>query len=91
MHSNYDIPERLLKPLKFLHGEQTTKLSSPSVPFFIRQLRVSLPPVVSNKLYPVSVRVLSKSAQKKSAKQKKTSRGKNIKTKFCYYLSKKFW
>ena len=73
--SKFFIPDRL-KHLRTLDDEHTKSLYSPSVPFASPQMQISLSSVLSNRVYPVSLRMHSKSAQRKLANHKKTSRGK---------------
>ena len=69
------IPDRL-KQSKVLDDEHTKSLYSPSVPIIFPNLQKSFPSVLPKRVYPVSLRMQNKSAQRKPAKQKKTSRGK---------------
>ena len=73
--SKFYIPDRL-KMSKFLDDEHTKSLYSPSVPIIFPQSQKSFPSVLPKKVYPVSLRMHNKSAQRKPAKHKKTSRGK---------------
>ena len=73
--SKFHIPERL-KHLKTLDDEHTKSLYSPSVPIAFPQMQKSLSSVLSKRVYPVSMRMHSKSTQGKLANHKKTSRGK---------------
>ena len=73
--SKFYTPDRLKQP-KILDNERTKSLYSPSVPIILLQMRKSFPSVLSKRFYPVSLRMHNKSAQRKPAKQKKTSRGK---------------
>ena len=73
--SKFYIPERL-KHLRTLDDEHTKSLYSPSVPIAFPQMQKSLSSVLSKRVYPVSMRMHSKSAQRKLANHKKTSRGK---------------
>ena len=73
--SKFYIPERL-KHLRNLDDEHTKALYSPGVPIIFPQMQKSFPSVLSRRVYPVSLRMHSKSAQRKPAKHKKTSRGK---------------
>ena len=68
--SKFYFPERL-KHLWTLDDEHTKSLYSPSVP-----IQKPLSSVLSKRVYPVSMRMHSKSTQRKPANQKKTSRGK---------------
>ena len=72
--SKFYIPERL-KHLKTLDDEHTKSLYSPSVPIAFPQIQQPLSSVLSEGVYPVSMRMHSKSTQRKLAKHKKTSRG----------------
>ena len=65
-----------LKHLKTLDDEHTKFLYSPSVPIAFPQMQKSLSSVLPKRIYPVSMRMHSKSAQRKLASHKKTSRGK---------------
>ena len=65
-----------LKQSKILDDEHTNSLYSPSVPIIFPQMQKSSPSVLSKRICPVSLRMQSKSAQRKPAKHKKTSRGK---------------
>ena len=69
------IPDRL-KQSKILDDELTKSLYSPSVPIIVPQMQKSFPSVLFKRDYPVSLRMHNKSAQRKPAKHKKTSRGK---------------
>ena len=73
--SKFYIPERL-KHLRTLDDEHTKSLYSPSVPIAFPQMQKSLSSVLPKRVYPVSMRMHSKSAQRKLANHKKTSRGK---------------
>ena len=73
--SKFYIPERL-KQSKILDDERTKSLYSPSVPIIFPQMQRSFPSVLPKRVYPVSLRMHNKSAQRKPAKHKKTSRGK---------------
>ena len=76
--SKFNIPERL-KQSKLLHDEHTNSLYSPSVPIIFPQMQKSFPSVLPKRVNPVSLRMHYKSAQRKPAKHKKTSRGKTSK------------
>ena len=76
--SKFYIPERL-KQSKLLDNEYTKSLYSPSVPIIFPQMQKSFPSVLPKRVYPVSLRMHNKSAQRKPTKHKKTSRGKNSK------------
>ena len=73
--SKFYIPERL-KQSKKLDDEHTKSLYSPNVPIIFLQMQKSFPSVLPKRVYPVSLRMQNKSAQRKPAKHKKTSRGK---------------
>ena len=73
--SKFYIPERL-KQLKILDDEHTKSLYSPSVPIIFPQMQKSFPSVLPKRVYPVSLRMHNKSAQRKPAKHKKKSCGK---------------
>ena len=69
------IPERL-RPLRTLDDEHTKSLYSPSVPIALPQMQKSLSSVLPKSVYPFSMRMHSKSTQRKIANHKKTTRGK---------------
>ena len=73
--SKFYIADRL-KQSKFLEVEHTKSLYSPKVPVIFPQMQKSFPSVLSKRVYPVSLRMHNKSAQRKAAKLKRTSRGK---------------
>ena len=73
--SKFYNPERL-KHLRTLDDEHTKSLYSPSVPIAFPQMQKPLSSVLSKGVYPVSMRMHSKSTQRKPAKHKKTSRDK---------------
>ena len=73
--SKFYIPERL-KHLRTLHDEHTKSLYSPSVPIAFPQMQKSLSSVLPKRVYPVSMRMHTKSTQRKLSNHKKTSRGK---------------
>ena len=73
--SKFYIPDRL-KQSKILDDEHTKTLYSTSVPINFPQLQNSFPLVLPKRVYPVSLRMHNKSAQRKPAKLKETSRGK---------------
>ena len=73
--SKFYIPDRL-KQSKVLDDEHTKSLYSPSVPILFPQMQKSFPSVLPKRFHPVSFRMHNKSAQRKPAKHKKTSRGK---------------
>ena len=68
--SKFYIPDRL-KQSKILENEHIKSLYSPSVPIIFPQMQKSFPSVLSKKVYPVSLRMHNKSAQRKPAKHKK--------------------
>ena len=71
--SKFYIPERL-KHLRTLDDKHTKSLCSPSVPFAFPQMQKPLSSVLPRRVYPVSIRVHSKSTQRKLASHKKASR-----------------
>ena len=73
--SKFYFPERL-QPLRTLDDEHTKSLYSPSVPIAFPQMQKPLSSVLPKRVYPVSLRMHSESAQKKFANHKKASRGK---------------
>ena len=73
--SKFYIPDRL-KQSKRLEDEHTKSLYSPSVPIIFPQLQKSFPSVMLKRVYPVSLRMHKKSAERKPANHKKTSSGK---------------
>ena len=73
--SKFYVPERL-KHLRILNGEHRKSLYSPSVPIAFPQMQKPLSSVLPKRVYPVSMRMHSKSTQRKLASHKKTSRGK---------------
>ena len=73
--SNFYITDRL-KQSKILHDEHTKSLNSRSVPIIFPQIQRPFPSVLPKRVYPVSSRLHNKSAQRKPAKPKETSRGK---------------
>ena len=73
--SKFYIPERL-KHLTTLDDEHTKSLCSPSVSIAFPQMQKSLSSVLLKRVYPFSMRMRSKSTQRKLASHKKTSRGK---------------
>ena len=72
--SKFYVRERL-EFLRTLDEEHTKSLYSPSVPIAFPQMQNSLPSVLPKRVFPVSMRMHSKSNQRKLAKHKKTSRG----------------
>ena len=73
--SKFYIPERL-KHLRTLDDEHTKSLYPLSVPIAFPQIQKSPSSVLPKRVYPVSMRKHCKSAQRKLANHKKTSRGK---------------
>ena len=73
--SKFYVPDRLKKS-NFLYDEHTKILSSASVPINFPQMQRSFPSVLRKIVHPVSLRMHNKSAQRKAADHKKTSRGK---------------
>ena len=73
--SKFYMPERL-KQSKLLDDEHTKSLYSPSVPIAFPQMQKSRSSVLPKGVYPFSMRMHSKSAQRKLANHKKTLRGK---------------
>ena len=76
--SKFYIPDRR-KQLKMLNDEHTKSLYSPSVPIIFPQMQKSFPSVLPKRVCPVSLRMHNEPAQRKPAKDKKTSRGKILK------------
>ena len=73
--SKFYIPERL-KQSKILEDEHKKSLYSPCIPTIFPQMQRSFPSVSPKRVYPVSLRMRNKSAQRKPTEHKKTSRGK---------------
>ena len=73
--SKFYLPERL-KHLTTLDDEHTKSLYSSSVPTAFPQMQKPFTSVLPKRVYPVSMRMHSKTAQRKLASHKKTSRGK---------------
>ena len=65
-----------LKHLRTLDDEHTKSLYSPSVPIAFPQMQKSFSSVLPKRAHPVSMRMHSKSTQRKLANHKKTSHGK---------------
>ena len=72
--SKFYIPEPL-KSLRTSNDEHTKSLYSPSVPIAFPQMQKPLSSVLSKRVYPVSLRMHSKSTKRKLASHKKKSRG----------------
>ena len=83
--SKFYIPDGL-KQSKVLNDERTKCLYSPGVPIIFPQMQKSSPSVLPKRAYPAFLRMHNKSAQRKAAKHKKTSRCKNFKAMFNYCL-----
>ena len=73
--SKFYIPERL-QHLRTLDDEHPKSLYTRSVPIAFPQMQKSLSSVLPKRVYPISMRMHSKSTQRKLANHKKTSRGK---------------
>ena len=73
--SKFYIPDQM-KQSKNLDVDHTKSLYSPSFSIIFPQMQKSFPSVLPQRVYPVSLRMHNKSAQRKPAKHKKTSRGK---------------
>ena len=73
--SHFHIRDRL-KHLRILDDEHTKSLYSLSVPIAFPQMQKPLYSVSPKKVHPISMRMHSKSTQRKLADHKKTSRGK---------------
>ena len=86
--SKFYIPDRP-KRSNFLDDEHKKSLYSPGVPINFPQMQKPFPSVLPKKVYPVSLRMHNKSAQRKSAKHKKTSRG-NISKRGLTIVSKTY-
>ena len=88
--SKFHNPARL-KHLRTLDDEHTKSHYSPSVPIVSPQMQKPLSSVLPKRFYPVSMRMHSKSAQRKLAKQKKTSRGKVSRRSMVTIAKKTTW
>ena len=73
--SKFYIRDRL-KHLRTFDDEHPKSLYPPSVPIAFPQMQKPLSSVLPKRVYPVSMRMHNKSAQRKLASHKKTSRGK---------------
>ena len=73
--AKFYIPDRL-KQSKILDDEHIKSLYSPSVPITFPQIQKHFALVLPKRIYPAALRMHNKSAQRKTAKHKKTSRGK---------------
>ena len=73
IRSKFYIPDRL-KQSVFWDAEHIKSLYSPSVPLLFPKMQKSFPSVLPKRIYPISLRMHNKSAQRKPAKHKKTSR-----------------
>ena len=65
-----------LELLRTLDDERTKPFYSPGVPIAFPQMQKPLSSVLTKRVYPISMRMHSKSTQRKLATNKKTSRGK---------------
>ena len=81
------LPERL-KNLRTVDDEQKKSLYSPRVPIAFPQLQKPFSSVLPKGLYPVSMRMHSKSTQRKLASHKKTSRGKVSRRRLAFIAKK---
>ena len=81
------IPERL-KHLKTLDDELTKTFYSPNVAISFPQMQKSFSSVLPKRVYPFSMRMRSKSTQRKLASHKKTSRG-NVSRRSLITIAKK--
>ena len=86
--SKFYIPDGL-KQSKVLDNEHTKCLYSPSGAIIFPQMQKSFPSVLPKRVYPVSLRMLNKSAQRKPAKHKKASRG-NISKRSSTFVSQTY-
>ena len=73
--SKFYFPDRL-KQSKMLDNEHKNSLYSPSVPIILPQMQKSFPSVLPKRVYPVSLQMHNKFAQRKPVKHKKESRDK---------------
>ena len=73
--SKFYIPDQL-KQSKVLDDEHTKFVYSPSVPIIFPQMQNCFRSVLPKRMFPVSLRLLNKSAQGEPANHKRTSRGK---------------
>ena len=73
--SKNHLPERL-KQSKSLDVEHTKSLYFPGVPIIFSQMQKSFPSILPKRVFPVSLRMKNKLAQRQPAKHKTTSRGK---------------
>ena len=76
--SKFYNPDRL-KQSKNFDDEHTKSLHSPSLLIIFPQMQMSFPSVLSKRIYPISLQLHNKSAQRKPAKHEETSRGKTSK------------
>ena len=88
--SKFYIRERL-KQLRILDDEHTKSLYSPSIPIAFPQIQRTLSSVLPKRVYPVSMRMHSKSTQRKFANHKKTSRGKVSKRSLLNVAKRTTW
>ena len=80
--SKFYIPEHL-KHLRTSGNEHRKSLYAPSVPIVFPLMHRPLSSVLPKRVYPVSMRMPSKSTQRKLASHKKTSRGKLLRRSFA--------
>ena len=73
--SKFYIPDQL-KQSKILNDDYTKSLYFRSVPIIFPQMQKSFPSVLPKRVYPVSLSMHNKSAQKEPAKHRKISSGK---------------
>ena len=85
IHSKTYVPDRL-KQSKILDDEHAKSLYSPSVPIIFPQIQKSSPSVLPKRVYPVSLRMDKKSAQRKRAKHQKDITWQNFITRFNHCL-----
>ena len=85
--SKFYLPGRL-KHLRTLDDEHTKSLHLPSVPITFPQMQKPLSSVLPKRAYPVSMRMHSKSTQRKLASHKKSSRGKVSRRSLATFVKK---
>ena len=88
--SKFFIPEHL-KHLSSLDDEHTKSLYSPVDPIAFPQMQKPLSSVLPKRVYTVSLRVHSKSTQRKLASNKKTTRGKVSRRRLATIAKKTTW
>ena len=86
--SKFYISERL-KHLRTLDDEHTKSFYYPKVPIAFPQMQKPLASVLPKRVHPVSMRMYSKSTQRKLASHKKTSRGKVSRRRLATIAKKK--